>query len=271
MALGLAAIALTLTWSVVAQQVSVPSDRWLEIRQIVGTVLYAPAGQPLRPAQNSARLQRVGDTVQTGPRSSAVLAVDTGVGFVNVAENTILRVQQLQVVADGGRVTRLEVTQGQVRLQVRSFNRSGSRLEIQTPAGISGVRGTTFGVAIHPDGKTGVATLEGQIAATAQAETVLINPEFQSLIVPGEPPTPPEPLRNDTRLNLRRLVAVDAQTAEIVGQIDPVNFLIIAGVPRIVEDDGRFRFEVPLSAARRIAATVITPLGIRQEYELAVP
>uniref|UniRef100_A0ACD5H295 FecR domain-containing protein n=1 Tax=Desertifilum tharense IPPAS B-1220 TaxID=1781255 RepID=A0ACD5H295_9CYAN len=53
------------------------------------------------------------------------------------------------------------MTGGQARFRVRRFNHPGSSLEIETPAGSSAVRGTEFGVSVHPDGKTGIATREG--------------------------------------------------------------------------------------------------------------
>jgi hypothetical protein len=44
-------------------------------------------------------------------------------------------------------------------------------LEISSPSGVAGVRGTVFGVAVDPKGKTGISTLEGAVATTAKGQT----------------------------------------------------------------------------------------------------
>lgn len=273
MRISLPLIALLLSfWSAsfASSIVQVRTQRWLEVRQVIGQVLFQQ-GQRSQPAHSGMRLQSVGDGIVTGSRSQSVLAADDGIGFIDVAEDTSVRVQQLQRLPDGGHVTRLFVERGQVSLRIRRFTHRSSELEIQTPAGWSGVRGTEFGLTVQPDGKTGVATRSGAVVARAQGRSVSLRGGFQSLIIPGEPPTPPRPLTTDARLQLNYLAAVDRQTARIEGQIDPVNLLLIADVPQVVDRDGRFQVTVAMPPNRRISAVVITPLGNRQSYELAVP
>jgi hypothetical protein len=253
-----------------AQSLQVRVDRWLEVRQATGTVTYQQ-GQTSRNARVGTRLQAVGETIRTGQGASAVLAVDTGVGFVNVSENTTVRVQSLEVTNSGGRITQLQVSGGQARLQVRRFTNPDSRLEIQTPAGVSGVRGTDFGVSVQPDGKTGVVTLEGGVVASAQGQSVAVNGGFQSLVIPGEPPSPAVPLTNNPALDLRQLTAEANQTARIVGQVDPVNLVQIEDETLVLDRQGNFDVTIPLSASRSIEAVVTTPLGRQQVYELLVP
>jgi FecR protein len=262
--------AIAVTYALVSQSVQVRVDRWLELRQITGTVIYHQ-GQQSQPARSGMRLQSVGDGLSTGPQSTSVLALDTGVGFIQVAENTTLRVQELRSSPHGGNITRLEVSSGQVRLQLRQFTNPDSRLEIQTPAGISGVRGTEFGVSVQPDGKTGVATLSGAVATAAQGQSVNVDAGFQSLVIPGEPPTPAMPLQDSPYLNLRELRAVGAHQAKLVGQIDPLNLIIIGGVPYATEHGGHFDVTVPLLVDHFVEVNVITPLGTRNVYRLSVP
>ncbi|UBF25241.1 FecR family protein [Kovacikia minuta CCNUW1] len=247
-------------------------DRWLEIRQIVGSVFYSRQ-QITQPARVGMQLQQPGEGVLTAARSRTVLAVDTGIGFIDVAERTVLRVQKLQKLPDGGHITHLQVISGQARLRVRRFTHNSSELEIQTPAGWSAVRGTVFGLTVHPDGKTGLATREGKVTTNAQGKTVPVSAGFQNLTIPGEPPSPPVPipLKPNTRLQLQILIAVSHQAARIVGRIDPVNLLIIGDQPQIVDRNGRFDLTVAMAANRRIPVVVITPLGQQQAYELAVP
>lgn len=159
-----------------------------------------------------------------------------------------------------------------MRLQVRPFTNSSSRLEIQTPAGISGVRGTEFGISVQPNGKTGVATLKGGVATAAQGKSVLVKAGFQSFVIPGEAPSPATPLKNDPRLDIRQLSSVGNQQVRIVGQIDPVNLLAIATLPQTTDRQGNFDITLPVSAQKqRITAIVTTPLGKQQTYELSPP
>jgi FecR protein len=252
------------------QAIQVGVNRWLEIRQVKGTVTYQK-GTVSNSAQVGIKLQNVGDSITTGKNSTVVLAVDTGVGFVNISENTTVRVQSLEVAPGGGRITQLQVTQGQARLQVRPFINKSSRLEIQTPAGISGVRGTQFGVSVQPDGKTGVATLEGAVVTSAQGKSVRVGRRLQSLVIPGEAPSPAVALREDTTLKVSILAALDAQTAQIKGNVDPVNLVTVNDQPLVMDRKGQFDVKLPLPSDRLIRTSVVTPLGKRQEYRLAIP
>jgi hypothetical protein len=195
--------------------------------------------------------------------------VDTGIGTVAVSENTTLRVQALETLPSGGKVTTLGITGGQVRLELRPFTDPDSRLEIETPAGISGVRGTIFGVSVQPNGVTGVATLEGRVVTVAQGQSVAVDAGQQNLMVPGEPPTQAAPLQENTGFDLVAINRIDRRTVEIVGQIDSVNLLVVEDEVRDVGREGQFTIRT--ADDRPIRATVITPLGKRQDYEITIP
>lgn len=259
----------TLRASATGDQLQVSVDRWLEVRRPMGQVLYS-RGQTSQAARNGIRLQAVGDTITTKQGSSAVLAIDIGTGFIKVSENTTIQVQKLLTGKRGERITQLQVKAGQVALQVRPFTNSASRLEINTPAGVAGVRGTEFGVSVQQNGKMGVATMKGGVATDAQGQTVLVKAGFQNITIPGEPPSAPVPLREDTRLNIRQLVA-NGNQVRIVGTVDPVNLLAIAKQPQNTDKSGNFDITVPLLPNRRVEAIVVTPLGKQQLYQLAVP
>ncbi|MBW4688006.1 MAG: FecR family protein [Komarekiella atlantica HA4396-MV6] len=252
-----------------ADPLRVKSDQWLEVRRPMGQVIYS-RGQTSQPVHNGMRLKSVGDTITTKQASSVVLGIDTGTGFVKVAENTTITVQKLETRNKGQRITELQVLSGQVNLQVRPLTHNASRVEIKTPAGVAGVRGTEFGVSVQNDGKMGVGTKKGAVATSAQGQTVLVKAGFQNLTIPGQPPSPVVPLREDTRLNVTQLLAKDRQ-AQIVGTIDPVNLLLINQQPQNVNSNGRFNITVSLPSNRKLEATVLTPLGTKQLYQLVVP
>lgn len=266
-----AVLLLGMTPSLAQQSLKVRVDRWLELQKLSGTVLYQH-GSVRQSARVGNRLQAVGDQVSTGPRSSAMLAVDTGIGTIDLTENTNLRVQRLDVSPDNGRITRLQVTQGQVRLKLRRFTNGSSRLEIQTPASVSGVRGTEFGVAIQPNGKTGLAVLQGGVSSGAQGTAVSVPAGFQNFTNAGEPPSPPVPITNDTSLKHRFELVIDrgVRRVRLVGQVDPVNRVLVAGIPQNTDRSGRFQTEFqPLPSFLKLQVLVQTPLGKQEVYELA--
>ncbi len=284
----------TLSVAANARTLSVRADRWLEFRSMTGNVEVISGGQTSA-AQVGRRISAVGDTVRTGRSSSARLAVDTQIGFVLVAENSTVRISRLRTTRRGGRVTELTIDRGQARLQVRSLTNSETELNIRTPAGVNGVRGTEFGVAIQPNGRTGVATLEGEVAAIAAGETVPITTGLQTVVVPGEPPDPPMPLRDNPFLDVVRLEwrfaneqfvdeSLDEQAdgtsslpndlqrvVRFQGQTDPVNLLIVNGETQPTERSGEFDLDLLVDDARALQVNVITPLGTEQAYELAIP
>lgn len=254
----------------VAKPLQVRIERWLEIREVSGTVTYW-RGSVAVPAKVGTRLKQVGDAIKTGARSSTLLAVDTGSGFVSIAANTTITIKTMQTLANGGRLTRLQVTEGQARFKVMPLTNPNSSLEIETPAGVSSVRGTEFGVSVHPDGKTGVATIEGKVETRSEGSAVMVQAGFQTLLVPGKPPTRPTPFKDAPELKLRILTAIDPWTVRIRGQVNPINLLTIANVARTPGANGEFDLSLPLPVDRKIEAVVITPFGKRQVYELAVP
>ena len=245
-------------------------NRYLEVSSIFGNVTYGNQ-QTSQPANIGTKLQKVGDSISTGKNSRTILALDTEIAFVEVAENTKLQIQKLHSTSNNGKVTELLVTGGQVRLKVRPLNNRESRLEIKTPAGITGVRGTEFGVSVQPSGKTGVATLEGQVVTSAQGKTVSVNKGFQSFVIPGKPPSPPVRLQDDTSLQIKILADMGNQQAKIAGKLDPVNLVILANEPLITNQNGEFEVITALPNNRKIAVSITTPLGKKQKYELAVP
>ena len=271
--LGIALFALCWHGPVRSQTNSIPVrvNRWLEIRQLGGAVRYrnqTGAGQ----AAIGTRLQAVGDSIQTLQNSYAALAVDTGIGFVKLSENTTIRIQQLQPIANGGRLTRLQVTGGQVRLQVRPFTNPRSGFQLETPAGWRGVRGTEVRVSVHPNGNTGVAaTLESGSSTADQVKVVEIDNGFESLVIPREPPLRPVPRAKNSYWTASVLAAIDRNSAQVAGQTDLVNLLSLGNISQSITREGQFNVRIPSPANGVIRAVVITPLGKKQVYELAIP
>ena len=274
LAAALIASAYLLSGSKSTAQKTIPVrvDRWLAVQQLTGTVSYG-RGTTFRAARVGDRLEVAGDSLTTGKDSTASLIPDTGIGTISVSQNTILRVQSLTVAPDNGRITRLKVSQGQVYLKLRRFTQPGSRLEIETPAELNGVRGTEFGLAIQPNGKTGLATQQGAVATSAQGSEVRVVAGYQNLTISGESPSIPVPLRNDPSLRYRVQQEIDSQRVRrirLIGQTDPVNTLTIDGVAQSTDRAGQFSALFYASSYPRAEVVVTTPLGKTKTYELAL-
>ena len=199
-----------------------------------------------------------------------MLGIDTATGLVKVAENTTLTVKKLEKGNNGQSITELQVLSGRVKLQIRPLTNNSSSVQIKTPAGVAGVRGTEFGVSVQDNGRMGVATKKGAVATSARGETVLVKAGFQNWTIPGQPPSPPVPLREDIRLNISQLLARDGQV-QIIGNVDRVNLVLINQQRQNVDSNGRFDITLPLPSDRKLEAIVITPLGTKQIYQLRVP
>mgnify|MGYP002777094775 CR=1 FL=1 len=248
------------------QSLQVRVQRWLQVSQRNGQVQYVQGGRP-RAAAVGDRLQAIGDGLATGPNSTARLTVDTGIGTVEVDEKTQLSVQELAFAPDNGRITRLQVNAGQARLRVRPFTHKGSRLEIRTPASLSGVRGTEFGLTVQPNGKTGLAVLDGNVQSAAQGQAQAVNRGYQNFTQPGAPPSRPVPLTNDTSLqvSVERVIQGGDRKVRLIGQVDPVNLVTVDGTPQVTDAQGRFvttSRSLPTSLALRVVVT--TPLGLEK-------
>ncbi|MEL7333342.1 MAG: FecR family protein [Cyanobacteria bacterium J06560_2] len=259
------------------QSRTIRGNRWLTIADLSGPVEIVPFRLSRRLAQRGDRLDSVGDMLITGPDAFVRLEVDLAVGFVTMAENSQLQIRTLSTTSTGGRVTELFVLRGRVRLRIRTLTDPDSRLEIHTPAGVSGVRGTEFGVAVRSDGQTGVATQEGSVFSSAQGQTVLVNAEQQSIIRPGEPPTEPIPLRDDPALFIEVIRPTDerdgqgARLVEVAGYTDFVNLLTVNNNELLLDRAGRFETLVSSPSNGRIPVSITTPLGTTQQYELVAP
>ncbi len=253
---------------------SVPA-RWLEVRELKGSVSVQLNNQAPRNAKSGDRLIQLADRIVTSANSEAVLAIDDSAAILRLTENTVVQVQKLQKDAAGGNITVLSVPKGMARLQVRPFNRPSSRLDIQTPAGVAGVRGTSYGVVVNPTGKTTVATQNGKVAVSGQSQTQFVQADQYSLVIPGQPPTPPQALSKDVKLTLKHLTPVigkdnKVSQVQIEAQVHPANAVWLNG--NIVDTNvaGEFNQTLKVPETQWIALTVRTPLGTEQLYNLFI-
>ncbi|GET36858.1 FecR family protein [Microseira wollei] len=262
-ALLIVGILLTFSIPLLARDIQLPASRAVEVRQIRGTVTYQG-----RPARVGDRLTSPGQQISTGRQSSAVLAVDSGIATINVAELTTVQVQSLSMVANGGKVTRLSVPRGQARVQARPLTNLNSRLEISSPAGVTGVRGTEFGVGVGPGGKTGVSTLEGAVATSAKGRTVTVNGGYSSLVFPGDPPTPPKLTQENLKYELISLSPINQNRVRLICTVDPLNLVFLNDQPLEMDKTGKIDTILPRPANSDYRIVIRSPLGKQESHEI---
>ena len=253
--------------------IQVRTDQWLKVEEVTGNVTYRNLyNYANREARVGDRLQSASDEISTGANSSAVLSVDTGVGSIYVTENTTIQIRSFLVASDNGRITNLFVPRGKARLQIRKFTNRGSQLNIQTPSGISGVRGTKYSVTARPNGNMILTTFTGSVATTAQNQTKMVNGGFQNLTVVGEPPSNPVPISNDASLKyvINRKASGSGRSIVFYGYTDPFNTVKVDGLEQSLDRSGRFFLQLPATSSLKVKITVETSLGKVQVYEIPI-
>jgi hypothetical protein len=282
---------------------SIAGARSVEVIEIRGKVTFKG-----RPAQIGDRLTE-GDEIVTDPDSRARLAIDNNIGQVEVAENTAVRISSLEDTS-GGQDTAVFVTRGRVRLsiskmaveatptantptvipphQIASLNsftgldqssqfaqrRSSPRtapVRVETPEGVAGVRGTSFGVSVGLDGKTGVETITGAVGVSGRTDSeVVVNPGYWTAIFPNTPPLAPAASPLLATLRVRRLSRLSSDTYHFSGQINPMDIVYVNGGEIKIDRQGNFKIQGVMPVSRRLKIVVHSPSVRQRYYELIV-
>jgi FecR protein len=251
-------------------QVQARFDRAFTLKNLAGQVEIKPHQQAWRRAQANDLITSIGDQLKTGERSRVDLLLDVGIGSIQVAPSTLIQMREIRRNPDESRVSLFYMPYGSARIKLRRFTSPNTRFEIETPAGVSGVRGTEFGVAAQPSGKTSVAVLDGRVNTSAQGQDVGVDAGFQNFTMPGEPPSPPVPLTDDTKLDyqLDKRIAGMQRQLNFVGKVDPVNVVFANGKVVNTDRQGQFQVSLPVTSRPRLEVIVQTPLGKEQRYAL---
>ncbi len=241
---------------------------WLQLRYFKGDAIYQRR-RTRQKAWQGMRLWRTGSIFETGQGAEALFDLDENLGTIHVSEQTRFQIKALHKTFSGGRVTLINVLQGQVRLKVRPMNHPSSRLEVETPAGMNGVRGTEFGISVQPSGKASVATLSGQVDTSALDTTMAIEKGLQTLTMPGEAPLPPTPLLEQATMQVSQS-KIEAGVLKLIGKTDPVNSILLNGKAQNTDREGNFSISSPIDDLAFVQLRVITPLGTQKDYRLPV-
>jgi FecR protein len=259
--------------SIAQSHLQIERSRYLQVEQLQGNVSIRSQNSD-RPARNGDLISNVGDEIFTGKGSTALLKIDTGIGSVSVSENTVVRINSLQVTSSNGRVTNLLIPKGKVRLQVRKFSNPSSIFNVITPGVIAGVRGTDYVVIVKDDSRSLVSTFDGAVQTEAQNVGVLVAKGFQNQTVLGEPPSQPIPIQDNAELDYQflKLFEYNGRQVVLVGKVNFADTVSIDGVEQNVDRNGQFRAELMTNSIYRgeIRVIVESSSGKQRVYNLDV-
>ena len=275
--------------------------RGLLVEEVRGEV--AVNGQP---AQVNEFLQQPGTQITTGRRSTARLRIDSNIGVVELAPNTTVEIQTISGSAgvDGNQMTVFSVTGGRIRLSISRFvsdifrnllgggdinqiaaldtlsglgefgdlaqeggSASESPLRVETPVGVAGVRGTSFGVAVGPSGKTGVSTIDGIVGVLAQGREEIVNAGFFSAISPDGAPTTAQSTPRLSDLRRFSVIRTGTNAVRLLGKVDPMDLVYVNGQAVETDADGNFEY-VGGAGNGRINIVVRGPSVRERHYSL---
>jgi hypothetical protein len=155
--------------------------------------------------------------------------------------------------------------------QKRSSARTAP-VRVETPEGVAGVRGTSFGVSVGPDGKTGVDTIEGAVAVSGRTDAeVIVNRGNGTVIVPQTSPITPAASPALAKVTVHSLSRLSGNIYRFSGRVHPMDILYINKQAIKIDRQGKFKIQGILPTSRRLKIVVQGPSVRERHYELAVP
>ncbi|HRY23172.1 MAG: FecR domain-containing protein [Geminicoccaceae bacterium] len=156
-----------------------------------------------RPAPVQGMQLEVGDVVETGADSTAIIAFADG-SRVLLGENAQLELDRLGEYRRTGMVdTRLKLERGRLETRVEPAVGSGSRFEVWTPPAVSSVRGTDLRVGLDEAGeRSATEVLTGNVRVAARSTARSVGAGMGTVTLQGSAPLPPRPLLDPHDIDL---------------------------------------------------------------------
>ncbi len=119
------------------------------ISDLRGAVEVKMHGEDWKPAEEGMVLHEKDEirTLQDG-FSKLLLDEEAGTGKLELKENSLLRLNTMQIDAAGEKTTYLDLALGKVLVHAEKLN-ADSKFEVRTPTTTTGVRGTVFEVEVE--------------------------------------------------------------------------------------------------------------------------
>lgn len=153
-----------------------------------GEVRVEPVSGGPKPATVGAELD-AGDRLMTAGDSNALLEFADGSRMRLNADGSV-KLKSMRTLSSGAGNAELELERGRTESTVTPAPGRGTRFLIETPSGISSVRGTEFRVASE-QGAARTEVTGGRVAVDAAGRGVQVDAGFGTRVQAGAPPMPP--------------------------------------------------------------------------------
>lgn len=152
----------------------------------------------------------------------------------------------------------------------QNSGRGNYNFRVRTPTGVTGVRGTAFGVDVGPNGQTGVSTVSGTVIAAAQNQEQLVSSGQYAIISPNSPPTLVQPTPPDAKLKVLIHQTRSGNRVRVFGQVDRLDLVYINGQAIETDPDGNFAVILDRPISRLLRFVIRGPAIRERVYEIPV-
>jgi hypothetical protein len=206
----------------------------------------------------------VDQKIRTQTNGSVKLEIDEN-SKIEITGQSEMSVEQIS-----DDIQQFHLTRGQMSVDFSPKDKRRLRI---TAAKNRAVASTQHGVFViqNAKGEVSVAATQGEVALTAENETVVVKPNTVSRVSPGKAPAAPTPipLRVMLRVANPKKHARPKTTTTITGKTEIGALVNVNNTPAEVDASGRFKAEVPLQLGKNHFEVVArTPWGeARRELE----
>lgn len=140
-----------------------------------------------------------GDRIRT-KRGGTCVIVFGSVASVKLKPFSNLSITQAIVSKNSANIKTNQII-GKTFHKIKKALKAGSSYQVHTPTAIAGVKSTAFSVEVLPGGETVIAAFEAEkpIEFTAQGVTKHVEEGTKSRVIPGQPPSEPEPITEEEK------------------------------------------------------------------------
>ncbi len=187
-----------------------------------GEVWVMSAGEETWHRATAETTLQPGDTIKA-LNDKAVITFFEG-STIELEANARIGVDEIGISPAGSTTIRLSQQLGKTISRVKKLVDADSVYEIETPAAIAAVRGSTMVVTVDDTGKTVVANEGGDIRVIVDGKEYIIHEGMQRTIIPGQEPGPETPIHSsgggggssgETVLRARMEVTMQAAPQEV--------------------------------------------------------
>ncbi len=162
---------------------------------------------------------------------------------MEVKADSQIVVNELSTASTGSTTVGLKELVGSTINRVAKLVDSASKYEVETPAAITLVRGTTFDLLVQQNGDTTVKAEEGSVSFTASGVTITVNQGFQSSASVGGTPSTPIAIATPTStqatiIPTATLNPATATTPAPTTSIKPITSIDLSNVALIGTENG---------------------------------